>query len=86
MVLADGGDVQLHVIEGAPDSTACAMDITGRPWVAGAGRLWTLDERGWLQAWGDASWKAPVVSIMAELGFVVATTVDGAVVEFHTDG
>jgi hypothetical protein len=25
------------------------------------------------------------VSIMAELGFVVATTVDGAVVEFHTD-
>jgi serine/threonine protein kinase len=85
VVLADAGDIRVHVIEGEPDLTACAMDITGRPWVAGAGRLWTLEESGWVQAWSDPSWRVPVVSIMAELGFVVATTVDGAVVEFHTD-
>jgi serine/threonine protein kinase len=86
VLLVEGSDVQVHVIDGRPDLTACAMDIAGRPWVAGAGRLWTLDShRGWVQAWGNESWNVPVMSIMAEPGFVMATTVDGAVVEFHTE-
>lgn len=86
VVLARGSDVQVQLIDGAPDLTACAMDISGRPWVAGAGRLWTLDpHRRWTQAWGEPSWQVPIVSIMAEVGSVLAVTVDGAVVELHTE-
>ena len=86
VVLAEAGNVKVHLLDGAPDLTACAMDIAGRPWVASVGRIWTLGERGWVQAWSDPSWRVPVVSIMAEIDFVVATTVDGAVVELHTNG
>ncbi len=85
VVLADAGELQVNFVDGAPNLSACAMDITGRPWVAGAGRLWTLEQGRWVQAWHEPSWRAPIVSVMAEPGFVAATTVDGAVVEFHTD-
>jgi hypothetical protein len=77
--------VEASVVAGEPDLTAAAVDIIGRAWVAGAGRLWLRDSlRGWIVAWDDPAWRLPIVSVMAELGFVVVMTVDGAVVECHT--
>ena len=85
VVLVGGDRVETTLIDGAPDLTASAMDIKGRPWVASAGRLWTRESDGvWTPTWGDPGWTTPVVSIMAELGFVAALTVDGGVVEYHT--
>ena len=85
VLLVDTQGTQASVVVGEPDLTAATLDIVGRAWVAAPGRLWLRDsQRGWLVAWDNPAWRAPIVSIMAEVGFVAVMTVDGAVVECHT--
>lgn len=62
------------------DATAVAVDVLGRPWVATPGVLWTRDD-GWQEAWSDASFSSPFVSILADVGRIVAVTRDGGVVQ-----
>jgi serine/threonine protein kinase len=72
------------VAEGEPDLTAGAMDVLDREWVASLGRLWVRDpqrEHGWRAVWSDPSWTAPLISIMADAGMVVALSADGGIVE-----
>jgi serine/threonine protein kinase len=72
------------VAEGAPDLTAGAMDVLDREWVASVGRLWVRDPQRsaeWRSVWSDASWSAPVISIMADAGMVVAMSADGGIIE-----
>jgi len=77
--------VERSVVPGEPDLTAAALDLVGRAWVGAVGRLWLRDSRrGWVVAWEDPTWHVPMVGIMAELGFVVVMSVDGAVAECHT--
>jgi serine/threonine protein kinase len=62
------------------DVTAVALDPLGRAWAATRGQLWTLDE-DWTLAWSDESFTAPFVSVLADVGRVVAVTSDGAIVQ-----
>jgi hypothetical protein len=87
----DGVTVSVHpggatnsVISGAPDLSACAADILDRQWAASAGHLW-VKEPGpaarWRSIWEDVRFVAPFVSIMADVGIVLAITADGGVLE-----
>jgi hypothetical protein len=80
----DGKHPTSSVAEGEPDLTAGAMDVLDREWVASLGRLWVRDaqrEQGWRAVWSDPSWTAPLISIMADAGQVVALSADGGIVE-----
>ncbi len=65
--------------------SACAVDIVGRRWVGAAGALWVSGgDSGWLRGWQDPSWRAPFVSLYADVGLVVAMTATGGVLENRT--
>lgn len=77
------GQATPTVMAGGHDVSAVSIDLLGREWVAGTGRIWVghASQSGWNCMWQDSSWKAPFISILAETGFVVAVTVEGAVLE-----
>jgi serine/threonine protein kinase len=65
-----------------PDLSCIAIDALGRHWAAGPGRVWSRRMSGeWTCVWEHQDWQPPFVSIMAEIGTVIAMTVDGAVLE-----
>jgi eukaryotic-like serine/threonine-protein kinase len=65
-----------------PDLSCIAIDPLGRHWAAGPGRVWSRRMSGeWTSVWQHDAWQPPFVSIMAEIGTVIAMTVDGAVLE-----
>jgi len=65
-----------------PDLSCIAIDPLGRYWAAGPGRVWSRRSSGdWSAVWSHDAWQPPFVSIMAEIGTVIAMTVDGAVLE-----
>ena len=65
-----------------PDLNCVAIDALGRYWAAGRGRVWSRRASGdWTSVWEHAGWQPPFVSIMAEIGTVIAMTVDGAILE-----
>jgi len=63
--------------------SACAVDVLGGEWVAGAGRVWFSPGEGaaFQEVWSDPSWTAPFVSVSADAGRVVVVTADGGVLE-----
>jgi len=78
------------VVEAVPeriDVSATVVDPSGTCWAAGAGHIWQRkceDATGahrWTCVWDDPSWTAPMVSIFADVGWVLAVTADGAIVE-----
>ncbi len=77
------GRTTATVMEGGRDVSAISIDLLGREWVAGVGRIWVghASQSGWNCMWQDDTWRAPFVGILAETGFVVAVTVEGAVLE-----
>jgi len=60
--------------------SAVAVDPLGRQWAATPGALWSRDDT-WEKAWSEPSWSATIVSILADVGRVVAVTADGAIVQ-----
>ncbi|HWZ92274.1 MAG TPA: serine/threonine-protein kinase, partial [Polyangiaceae bacterium] len=70
-------------LPGAPELSAVAIDLLGRVWAGSASELWFCESEGsaFRRVWHDPSWRAPFVSIFAELGLVFAATADGAVLE-----
>jgi len=71
-----------RILPDRPDLSCIAIDTLGRHWAAGPGRVWSRRPSGeWKCVWQHAAWQAPFVSIMAEIGTVIAMTVDGAVLE-----
>jgi hypothetical protein len=65
-----------------PDLSCVAIDPLGRQWAAGPGRVWSRRAAGeWSAVWEHSAWQPPFVSIMAEIGTIIAMTVDGAVLE-----
>ena len=80
----DGKTPTSSIAEGEPDLTAGAMDVLDREWVASLGRLWVRDperDTAWRAVWGDSSWQAPLISIMADAGMVTALSADGGIIE-----
>jgi serine/threonine protein kinase len=66
----------------APDMVAIAVDTLGRQWAAGRGRVYSKRTQGeFTCVWEHQAWQPPFVGIMAEVGSIVAVTVDGAVLE-----
>jgi serine/threonine protein kinase len=81
----DAAGIRPLLLPGQPDLASVATDTLGRQWAGGAGQIWARRQQGeWSRVWHDARWNAPFVSIMAEVGFVAAMTVDGAMIECHT--
>jgi hypothetical protein len=84
VVRIESASSQAADLPGAPDLASSGIDVQGRAWVGGTGRLWVQGpERGapWSVAWEHGSFRVPFVSIRAEVGVVTALTVDGAVLE-----
>ena len=58
--------------------------VLDREWVASVGKLWVRDpsrSSEWRPVWGDSSFQAPIISIMADAGMVVAMSADGGIIE-----
>jgi hypothetical protein len=80
----EGTSAVSSIAEGSPDLTAAAMDVLDREWVASIGRLWVRDPQRsaeWRAVWSDATWGAPIITIMADAGMVVAMSADGGIIE-----
>lgn len=80
----DRESVQSTLVREEQDLSAVAVDILDREWAATLGLLWSRDAtRGepWRPIWGDQSWGAPFVSLLAQPGLIVGMTADGAVIQ-----
>ena len=78
----EGGVPTATTLTQRPDLSCIAVDPLGRHWAAGPGRVWSRRTTGeWTCVWEHNAWQPPFVSIMAEIGTVIAMTVDGAVLE-----
>jgi serine/threonine protein kinase len=76
------GTVTPRSLVDRPDLSCIAIDPLGQQWAAGPGRVWSRRNSGeWSAVWAHDAWQPPFVSIMAEIGTVIAMTVDGAVLE-----
>ncbi len=77
------GRISVAQLPGGPDFSAVSLDMLGRAWAGAAGELWFSENGGkdLRRVWHDPSWKAPFVSIFADIGMVFAATADGAVLE-----
>jgi len=84
VVVGRGGAREVSVPSGT-NWSACGVDLLGGSWVAGAGQIWFAppESEQWKPAWRDSSWRAPFVSLFADVGRVVAVTADGGVLEGH---
>jgi hypothetical protein len=87
-VQLDGGRSTSSIVPDRPDLASAAIDVHGRAWVGGAGRLWTIAQNpgaSWLSAWRDVNWTLPLVALRADVGLVTAVAVDGAILEGRLD-
>jgi serine/threonine protein kinase len=77
------GGVSGTMLDGAPFLASVALDVLDREWAGGSGRLWVSAGGGspWNKVYEDPAWKAPFISILADVGLLVAMTVDGGVLE-----
>jgi hypothetical protein len=78
----ESGAASPRLLSDRPDLSCIAVDTLGRYWAAGPGRVWSRRASAeWSCVWEHTAWQPPFVSIMAEIGTVIAMTVDGAVLE-----
>jgi serine/threonine protein kinase len=89
VVFRHGQALSFETVEGGHDLSAAGVDAAGRAWAASAGRIWMRRARWsrqgsparWDCIWEDATFQAPIVSLFADLGGVIAMTADGGVIE-----
>jgi len=81
LAFRDSAEPQLLELPNAAPVSAVALDPLGRHWAASVGKLWTLDGAVWSEAWTEPTFRAPFVSILADVGRVVAVTADGGIVQ-----
>jgi hypothetical protein len=78
------GEVRPTEVPGAPDLSAVAVDAGGRAWATSIASVWLHQPdqgHSWTLVWQDSGWSVPFVSVFADVGRVIAMTIDGAVVE-----
>ncbi|MBI3200640.1 MAG: serine/threonine protein kinase [Myxococcales bacterium] len=70
-------------LKGKPDLPAAAVDVAGRIWASGAGGIFLRDTGSdrFEPVWEDPTWVTPIVSLFADLGFVIAMSADGGILE-----
>lgn len=79
-----GEDVYSESVGLAVPLSAITIAPGGRGWASASGRIWLRQQneaRRWRPAWQDESWTAPIVSLHADSGVVLAMTADGAILE-----
>jgi hypothetical protein len=82
VVEIEDNSVTARSVPTAPDMVALAIDTLGRQWAAGRGRVYSKRIQGeFTCVWEHQAWQPPFVGIMAEVGSIIAVTVDGAVLE-----
>ena len=87
MLYLDESGAAVEAVPERVDVSATVVDPSGLCWAAGAGHIWqrkleeTTGQHHWTCLWEDASWTAPMVSIFADVGLVLAVTADGEIVE-----
>jgi serine/threonine protein kinase len=75
-------------VPGNPDLAAAAVDVMDYEWATSVGQIFGRDRRvreAWRPHWRDPSWDAPFISLMADVGWVLAMTADGAILEGKSD-
>ena len=78
------GRCHAETLKGSPDLSAAAIDVAGRAWVAAARRIWMrpfIGDAEFVPVWEEPSLVAPIVSLFADVGRVIAIAADGCVVE-----
>ena len=75
------GRLQLSTIEDRPSLSAAAVDMLGTEWVAGARGIWVApaQTRQFVQVFRHDGDIAPIVSMHADVGRVLAVAADGTV-------
>ncbi len=77
-------------VEGGFDLSSAGVDALGRGWVAALGRIWLrrivetdagAREARWERIYRDDTWVAPFISLMPDVGNVLALTADGGILE-----
>jgi len=79
----EGQQVGASVVPDQSDLTVVDLDLAGELWAASTGRIYFAKEPlGHIKClWHDPSWTAPFVSLHAEMGHLLAMSVDGGVLE-----
>lgn len=75
-------------VAGQPDLSVVAVDVAAQIWTASIGKLYfAAQSRGpFSLVWQDRAWQVPFVSLHAEVGHLLALTVDGGVLEGQLAG
>jgi len=69
------------------DLSAVVVDTSGACWAGAAGKVWCRlptvsgQESKWRCVWQDPAWRAPIVSMFADVDIVMGVTADGAILE-----
>lgn len=85
LVRVAAGRVETQTVAGAPDLSAVGVDVLDGTWVAGRSGIWFSEggPRELSCVWHDPAWGSPFVGLSADVGFMIAVSVDGAVLEFR---
>ena len=73
----------INVVPGQPDLSVVSLDVAGQLWTASIGRIFFGAQPlgPYSLVWQDRTWQVPFVSLHAEVGHLLALTVDGGVLE-----
>jgi len=80
----DAGGATVSHVPGEIDLAAAAVDVLDYEWTTGRGQILGRDRNkgeDWRPHWRDPQWRAPFISLIADVGWVLGMTADGAILE-----
>jgi hypothetical protein len=80
----DAGGASVSHVAGEVDLAAAAVDVMDHEWATGRGQILGRDRQkgeAWRPHWRDPQWQAPFITVMADVGWVLGMTADGAILE-----
>ncbi len=85
LLRVEAGRAQTLVDPAAPDWSAVGVDVHDGTWAAGRDGIWFSAgaTAPLTRVWHDPRWQSPFVGLMADVGFLLAVSVDGGVLEYR---
>jgi len=80
----DAGGASVSHVPGEVDLAAAAVDVMDYEWATGRGQILGRDGRkgdAWRPHWRNPQWQAPFITLIADVGWVLGMTADGAILE-----